>query len=218
MKDLLRINNLAVILVLVLLTGCGTTYMPASLKGTPKSQLAKVDFTSIVSIDHVNVEDYGNVAVYINPGKYWVSYGFQPPTLSFPTSTYSGQTLSGFMVDAAFDAAESTYAYTDYKKKKSEWSKGPTVGKCFLTFSAGRLYKNENIKEMIRITGGQKYPIKPSTSYAVSSSSYAVFTNKNSRIYHKRNCSKLNSSNLVKFYSPQEARNSGGKPCKDCNP
>lgn len=47
----------------------------------------------------------------------------------------------------------------------------------------------------------------------------SVYTTKNSRVYHNRNCSKLNTADdLMEFTSPQKAKASGGIPCKHCNP
>jgi hypothetical protein len=45
-----------------------------------------------------------------------------------------------------------------------------------------------------------------------------VYTTKNSRTYHTRNCSKLNSNDLIEFKSSQEAGNSGALPCIYCKP
>jgi hypothetical protein len=44
-----------------------------------------------------------------------------------------------------------------------------------------------------------------------------VYTTKNSRTYHKRNCSKLNTSDLVEFKSSNYADSAGAIPCKKCN-
>jgi len=54
--------------------------------------------------------------------------------------------------------------------------------------------------------------------YRRSVTSYDVYANNDSNTFHERNCFKLNSEDLIKFDSPQEARDSGAKPCKDCNP
>jgi CHAT domain-containing protein/Tfp pilus assembly protein PilF len=53
----------------------------------------------------------------------------------------------------------------------------------------------------------------PHITYASAS----VYTSKTSRIYHSRNCSELNTDELIEFYSPQEADKMGGIPCKHCN-
>ena len=45
-----------------------------------------------------------------------------------------------------------------------------------------------------------------------------VYTTHYSNVYHKANCPELGSEDLVKFDSPQHARNSGGVPCGNCNP
>jgi len=45
-----------------------------------------------------------------------------------------------------------------------------------------------------------------------------VYTIKNSRTYHKRNCSELNTDDLIEFASSQKAQEAGGVPCKNCNP
>tara|TARA_B100001964_G_scaffold217040_1_gene256790 strand:- start:823 stop:1449 length:627 start_codon:yes stop_codon:yes gene_type:complete len=47
----------------------------------------------------------------------------------------------------------------------------------------------------------------------------SVFTDGDSNIYHNHDCTKLNiEKDIVEFKSVQEAQNSGGKPCKLCNP
>ncbi len=46
----------------------------------------------------------------------------------------------------------------------------------------------------------------------------SVFTTKRSDIFHKSYCPKLGTEDFVEFASSQQARNAGGKPCKDCNP
>ncbi len=46
----------------------------------------------------------------------------------------------------------------------------------------------------------------------------AVFTTKHSNIFHKPDCPKLGTGDLVEFTSSQQARNAGGVPCKDCKP
>ncbi len=49
--------------------------------------------------------------------------------------------------------------------------------------------------------------------------SFSVFTNKDSNVFHKRNCPKLDTKDdLVEFGSPQEASKAGGLPCNYCNP
>ena len=45
-----------------------------------------------------------------------------------------------------------------------------------------------------------------------------VYTTTNSRVYHKRNCSELDTSDLIRFPSSQQAHNDGGVPCMHCNP
>ncbi|GAX60501.1 hypothetical protein SCALIN_C13_0012 [Candidatus Scalindua japonica] len=48
---------------------------------------------------------------------------------------------------------------------------------------------------------------------------YNVFTQKDSNVYHKMNCSVLyNTGNLVEYESPQDAGKAGGLPCNYCNP
>lgn len=139
------INRFTAILALVLLTGCAT-YMPASLKGTPKSQLAGVYFTSIVSIDGVNVEDYDEDIVYISPGKYRVAYRFKEPR-------YAPNMYLLFYPSTGLQVLEDA-RYEGYLKEVSEWSKGPNSGECSLNFKAGREYYNEDLREMIRIVEG----------------------------------------------------------------
>ncbi len=46
---------------------------------------------------------------------------------------------------------------------------------------------------------------------------YPVFVNCDSNIYHIANCHKLG-TDIMKFSSSVQARESGGGPCKDCNP
>jgi len=46
----------------------------------------------------------------------------------------------------------------------------------------------------------------------------SVFGAKDSRVYHKRNCSEFNTDDLIEFASSQKAREAGGIPCKHCNP
>ena len=48
--------------------------------------------------------------------------------------------------------------------------------------------------------------------------SNSLFANKNSRIYHKSNCPKLNTEDLIEFTSSQKAQDAGGIPCEHCNP
>ncbi len=48
--------------------------------------------------------------------------------------------------------------------------------------------------------------------------SYSVFASSDSNLYHKSNCSKLNTKDLIEFSSPKKARKSGGAPCSNCNP
>lgn len=48
--------------------------------------------------------------------------------------------------------------------------------------------------------------------------SSSVFATNNSNIYHKSNCPELSTDDLIEFKSPQEADDSGGIPCKHCNP
>lgn len=45
-----------------------------------------------------------------------------------------------------------------------------------------------------------------------------VYITKNSRVYHKRNCSELNTNDLIEFASSQKADDAGGVPCNNCNP
>jgi TolB-like protein len=55
----------------------------------------------------------------------------------------------------------------------------------------------------------------PKTSAQLSSSS--VYTNKNSRIFHKYNCSELNTAGSVEFKSTKRAVKAGGMACRRCN-
>jgi len=45
----------------------------------------------------------------------------------------------------------------------------------------------------------------------------SVYTSKTSKIYHDRNCHKIETEELIEFSSPQEAEDAGGIPCKHCN-
>ena len=45
----------------------------------------------------------------------------------------------------------------------------------------------------------------------------SVYTTKNSRTYHKHNCSELNVNDLIEFKSSQEADSAGAIPCKHFN-
>jgi hypothetical protein len=45
-----------------------------------------------------------------------------------------------------------------------------------------------------------------------------VYTTRNSRIYHNRDCSKISTEDLITFYSSRIADEAGGIPCKYCNP
>ncbi len=51
----------------------------------------------------------------------------------------------------------------------------------------------------------------------INHASASVYTSKTSRIYHSRNCTKLNTNELIEFHSSQEADEAGGIPCKFCN-
>ena len=44
-----------------------------------------------------------------------------------------------------------------------------------------------------------------------------VYTTKHSNVYHKSNCPKLSTEDLIEFASLQQARNAGSMPCKDAN-
>ena len=49
-------------------------------------------------------------------------------------------------------------------------------------------------------------------------SASSVYTNKNSKIYHKYNCPELNTEGLVEFESAKRAIKAGGMACRRCNP
>ena len=51
-----------------------------------------------------------------------------------------------------------------------------------------------------------------------SLNSDSLFASRNSRIYHKSNCPKLSTEDLIEFISSQKAQEAGGIPCKYCNP
>ncbi len=47
--------------------------------------------------------------------------------------------------------------------------------------------------------------------------SHSVFTTNNSRTYHQSDCPELGTGNLLEFDSAEEALESGGVPCENCN-
>jgi hypothetical protein len=47
--------------------------------------------------------------------------------------------------------------------------------------------------------------------------SHSVFAANNSRTYHQSGCHELGTGDLLEFDSAEEARNSGGVPCEQCN-
>jgi hypothetical protein len=53
---------------------------------------------------------------------------------------------------------------------------------------------------------------------SVEENTFPVYTTKHSNVYHKSNCPKLSTEDLIEFASSQQARNAGGVSCKDCNP
>ena len=62
-------------------------------------------------------------------------------------------------------------------------------------------------KPQITVKNGNK--VKPAS----------VFTAKDSNIFHKQDCSKLDATNgLVEFTTSQQAQNAGGLPCNYCRP
>lgn len=46
----------------------------------------------------------------------------------------------------------------------------------------------------------------------------SVYTTYDSRIYHKRNCTEIDTADVISFPSSQQALQEGGIPCKICNP
>ncbi len=53
----------------------------------------------------------------------------------------------------------------------------------------------------------------------LGNSSFSVFTSKDSNVFHKRNCPKLDTTNgTVGFTSGLQANNAGFVPCHDCFP
>ena len=67
------------------------------------------------------------------------------------------------------------------------------------------------------INNGMDRSIKERKVKAPLNSS-SLFACRNSRIYHKSNCSKLSSDDLIEFTSFLKARDAGGIPCEYCNP
>jgi methylphosphotriester-DNA--protein-cysteine methyltransferase len=57
---------------------------------------------------------------------------------------------------------------------------------------------------------------------AVTQSIQAVYVNKDSGIFHRRNCPKiahlLVGKELIEFPSPEEASKAGNSPCEACKP
>ncbi len=52
----------------------------------------------------------------------------------------------------------------------------------------------------------------------VEENNSSVYTTKHSNVYHKSNCPKLSTEDLIEFDSSQQACEAGGVPCKDCKP
>ncbi len=75
-----------------------------------------------------------------------------------------------------------------------------------------RQHKTRNEKVPKDTEAERRKKTKPSLN------SNSIFAAKYSRIYHKSNCTKLNTEDLIEFTSPQKARKAGGIPCKYCNP
>jgi hypothetical protein len=53
---------------------------------------------------------------------------------------------------------------------------------------------------------------------AVEENTFSVYTTSYSNVHHKSNCPKRSTEDLIDFASSQQARNVGGKTCKNCNP
>lgn len=49
---------------------------------------------------------------------------------------------------------------------------------------------------------------------------FPVYSTKDSRLFHRSNCNKINSKDgdLITFPSKDDAEKNGGKPCSECNP
>jgi TolB-like protein len=59
-------------------------------------------------------------------------------------------------------------------------------------------------------------PTDPQPTTTLSPTS--VYTNKNSRTFHRYDCPELKTEGLIEFKSPQRAIQAGGKACRRCNP
>ena len=76
----------------------------------------------------------------------------------------------------------------------------------------------ESLKQVgtFRMTGTMQE--RSGDTGTVEKNTFPVYTIKYSNVYHKSNCPELSNEELVEFSSSQQARNAGGKPCKNCNP
>jgi hypothetical protein len=61
-------------------------------------------------------------------------------------------------------------------------------------------------------------PERSGDTETVEENTSPVYNTKHSNVYHKSNCPKLSTEDLIEFASSQQARNAGGKPCGNCNP
>jgi hypothetical protein len=76
----------------------------------------------------------------------------------------------------------------------------------------------ESLKQVgtFRMTGTMQE--RSGDTGTVEENTSPVYTTKHSNVYHKSNCPELSNEELIEFASSQQARNVGGKPCKNCNP
>lgn len=91
-----------------------------------------------------------------------------------------------------------------------------TVKKAFASITDQRLYQTMLNFESLKQGGTIKEHI--GDTRAIEKNTSHVYTTNHSNEYHKSSCPKLGTEDLVEFTSSQQARNAGGKPCKNCNP
>jgi hypothetical protein len=106
---------------------------------------------------------------------------------------------------------QGTYIYASGAKYVGEWKDSKKHGQGIMTSSDGTInvgvWKNDKWVSSKGENIISKY-----------SKQTSVFSTKNSRTYHMRNCSELNTDDLIRFGSPQKADSAGAIPCKGCNP
>jgi hypothetical protein len=106
---------------------------------------------------------------------------------------------------------QGTYAWSDGSKYVGEWKDNKHHGQGTKTWPDGKEYVGE-------WKDGKRYDSSFDRFISKSSKQTSVYSTKNSREYHMRNCSKLNTNDLIEFASQQKADSAGAVPCKYCNP